>query len=443
MINSINLPKKVLLIINVLEKHGFECYVVGGCVRDSLLGIIPKDWDICTSAKPKQIIKALSQFTVIPTGIKYGTVTAIIDNQSFEITTYRKESNYINNRKPKDIAFVNSLKQDLKRRDFTINSMAYHPNTKIIDYFGGIDDLKKGIVRCVSDPYERFEEDAIRILRAVRFCSVFGFKPDDNTKKAMLEKKLLLNNISNERISSEFCKALLGKYISTSLNEFSNIIAIIIPELAPIINSDYKIYENINIWESILFSIYNSKPVLLVRLCLLFKYIGIPNCLNISSKQNYLQISSDIAEKIATRLQISKQDIKTLKKIIQYQNDDLLFEIEQICFKLNELGTKVYSLLLQTRQASSIVLNEKDKKIATNHIEKSQELLTYIINNNICYCIEQLNINGKDLINLGYKQGPIIKSILKKLLKEVINGNLQNTHEQLLNYANKLKTNIN
>ncbi len=443
MINSINLPKKVLLIINALEKHGFECYVVGGCVRDSLLGIVPKDWDICTSAKPKQIIKALSQFTVIPTGIKYGTVTAIIDNQSFEITTYRKESNYINNRKPKDIAFVNSLKQDLKRRDFTINSMAYHPNTKIIDYFGGIGDLKKGIVRCVGDPYERFEEDALRILRAVRFCSVFGFKPDDNTKKAMLEKKLLLNNISNERISSEFCKALLGKYISTSLNEFSNIIAIIIPELAPIINSDYKIYENINIWESILFSIYNSKPVLLVRLCLLFKYIGIPNCLNISSKQNYLQISSDIAEKIATRLQISKQDIKTLKKIIQYQNEDLPFEIEQICFKLNELGSKVYSLLLQTRQASSIVLNEKDKKIATNQIEKSQELLTYIINNNICYCIEQLNINGKDLINLGYKQGPIIKSILKKILKEVINGNLQNTHEQLLNYANKLKTNIN
>ncbi|MDE5600124.1 MAG: hypothetical protein K2I60_00750, partial [Oscillospiraceae bacterium] len=150
MINSINLPKKVLLIIDALEKYGFECYVVGGCVRDSLLGIVPKDWDICTLAKPKQIIKALSQFTVIPTGIKYGTVTAIIDNQSFEITTYRKESNYINNRKPKNIAFVNSLKQDLKRRDFTINSMAYHPKTKIIDYFGGIDDLKKGIIRCVG-----------------------------------------------------------------------------------------------------------------------------------------------------------------------------------------------------------------------------------------------------------------------------------------------------
>ena len=203
---NIKLPKDVKLILSKLNEHKYEAYIVGGCVRDSLLGLAPHDWDICTSALPEQIIEVFNGYRVIPTGLKHGTVTVIINDSQYEITTYRIDGEYEDNRHPKEVSFTNSLKDDLSRRDFTINSMAYNPSVGLIDYFDGQNDLDRKIIKCVGNPNKRFNEDALRILRSLRFSSTYGFYVEKETNNAIHQNVNLLNNISNERIQNELCK---------------------------------------------------------------------------------------------------------------------------------------------------------------------------------------------------------------------------------------------
>ena len=218
--------------LNMLHNDGYEAYLVGGCIRDLVMGIVPKDWDITTDALPDDIIKSFEKYRALPTGIKHGTVTLIINELPIEITTYRTEGKYSDGRRPDDVQFVSDLKQDLSRRDFTMNALAYD-GYKISDYFDGLQDIKNKVIRCIGDPNERFNEDALRILRALRFSSVLCFNIDLNTEKAMFKKKALLNRISSERISSEFNKILTGENASKILEEYKEIIAVFIPEIEP------------------------------------------------------------------------------------------------------------------------------------------------------------------------------------------------------------------
>lgn len=230
---TIVLPKEVQEVLAALSQSGYKAYVVGGCVRDSLLGLVPKDWDVTTSALPEETRRVFADRPVIGTGIQHGTVTVLMDGMPVEVTTYRTDGAYSDHRRPDEVHFTPELREDLARRDFTINAMAYHPNEGIVDYYGGQMDCERGIIRCVGDPAERFEEDALRILRALRFASVLGFSMDSRTREQLIVKRGLLSHMAMERITSEFSRLLCGEKASEVLRGFPTVVGVFLPEILP------------------------------------------------------------------------------------------------------------------------------------------------------------------------------------------------------------------
>ena len=237
---AINIPANVSVVLDRLEFAGFEAYIVGGCVRDAVMSRTPKDYDVCTSALPHQVLNTFRDSHVIETGLQHGTVTVMSDNEPIEVTTYRTDGAYSDSRHPDKVEFVSSLTEDLKRRDFTMNAMAYHPQKGLVDPFGGQEDIAKGILKCVGNPQERFTEDALRILRALRFASRFQFKIHEDTSFAILEMAERLDNISKERISSELIQLLMGDGVTQLLLDYKGVIAVFIPEIKPCFGFDQK-----------------------------------------------------------------------------------------------------------------------------------------------------------------------------------------------------------
>lgn len=221
------LPKSVELILSKLNNCGYEAYIVGGCVRDSIIGTTPHDWDICTSAPPEQVMEVFEGYKIIPTELKHGVITIIIDDAQYEVTAYHIDGKYEDNRHPKEVSFTSDLKEDLSRRDFTINAMAYNPSIGLVDYFGGKKDIRKKLIKCVGNPDERFNEDALRIMRAVRFASILNYHIDNNTLESIKKNKMLLKNVSIERINSEFIKTIEVSY----RREMAELIQVVVPEL--------------------------------------------------------------------------------------------------------------------------------------------------------------------------------------------------------------------
>lgn len=313
-------PSGARTIIRGLQNEGFSAYVVGGCVRDSLLGLEPKDWDICTSAKPEEMKEYFTRCSVrtIDTGLQHGTITVDLErNGKFEVTTYRVDGNYSDSRHPDSVEFVDDIEQDLSRRDFTINAMAYN-TTVIVDPFSGQEDLKNGLIRCVGNPDDRFGEDALRILRAMRFASTYGFSIEEATAKSIHKNKDKLKNIAAERIQTELCKMLCGKGILNILIEYSDVIATIIPELEPCIGFDQNNrFHEFTIYDHIAHSVANYEATdAVVNMSLLLHDIGKPCCYTEDEKGGHFYghgvHSRDLAEKALNRLRFdnkSKNDI--------------------------------------------------------------------------------------------------------------------------------------
>lgn len=379
----LKLPKNVEYLLKKLNENNYEAYIVGGCVRDSLIGLEPHDWDICTSALPNQILEVFSDFKIIPTGLKHGTVTICIEDEQYEITTYRIDGEYEDNRHPKKVAFVNNLIEDLKRRDFTINSMAYNPNTGLIDFFNGKEDIKNKIIRCVGNANDRFNEDALRILRAIRFSITLKYDIELETLLSIYENKQLLKNISIERITSELTKILsCGYSILLGL-----IIRVIVPELT------YKMIEYANIQNDMslnakLVNLFNLDNVYDILKRLKFDNKTIKNVCNIRQMIKFVQ---EEKERLGPR---------SLNKYIMYYNEDIIEDV--IC-----------------------CLKYKDKKLATEMSKCLNKCKKE------CYKVSHLKINGNDLINLGY-QGKAIGKLLNYLLFEVIEDKLKNNRKDLL-----------
>lgn len=429
------LPKELIFIINTLEKNKFEAFIVGGCVRDCLLNIAPKDWDICTNAKPLEIKKIFSNFNLNTIGIKYGTVIVNINNINFEITTYRKELTYQNNRRPKKIVFINKLKEDLYRRDFTINAMAYNPKTGIIDPFNGKNDLKSRVISFVCNPFNKTREDSLRILRGIRFQSTYGFNIEKNSKKAMNKNSYLLKFLSSERICSEFLKILNGKYAKKSLNNFKLIFFQTIPELKYLNFPIKKIAQFRTLWDLALNSISNCEHLINLRLALLFRHIGIyKNQINSVFLKDYENESIKIFNKISANLKMPKKYTKQTTQIIKCQNILTPITINQTCHILSKIDIQTYSLILKLKKSHL-------KTISAPHTEitVAEHLLNKIIKNNICYSQKKMKINGNDLIKLGYTQGPNIGKTLNIILNKIINEDLQNNRLDLIEFAKQIK----
>lgn len=380
-----NIPQEAVTALEVLERNGFEAYLVGGCVRDFLLGRIPNDYDITTNALPDRIIEIFSDYHTIPTGIKHGTVTVIIKKFQIEITTYRKDSTYSDNRHPDSVEFTPSLKEDLARRDFSMNGMAMNFNQDITDIYNGREDMKNHIVKCIENPDRRFDEDALRILRALRFASQLDFKIEKNTSDSIHKNAENLKNISAERINAELEKLIAGKNPYYILKKYEDVIKVFMPEYS------YS--------ESILKKNIDSQ---LIKRSAFF--------LNIKSVYNIMK-----------RLKYSNKDINDTVKLIEYFNADISSK-PALKIILKNIGTELTENLLDFRNACG------------QDTSYSEKLLDEILKNNECYLISQLDINGRDLMLMGFS-GIQTGKILNTLLEKVINDEIENNKTALKEYT--------
>lgn len=407
----IELPGNVRFILHMLREAGHEAYVVGGCVRDSIMGRKPHDWDICTSAKPEQVIEIFNHYKVIPTGLKHGTVTIMKNDKPYEITTYRVDGEYDDARHPKDVTFTTSLEEDLSRRDFTMNALAYNNNNDLVDLFGGVNDIKNGIVRCVGNPRERFSEDALRIMRALRFATRFGFKIEENTFAAMKEKKSLLSKISAERINSELTQIIMceAEDVARILYKAEDILF----ELFPALRENDGSYIN---------NILHSNKIKSVRLALLFDF------------------PEEQLKDILTNLRYDNETISSVlntrkygQQILKYDSDKYTIEyfLKRIMHDIGYEDTQkaLFYCIAYSRAKS----NEKQELLFTNML-----YVAMVINDrNECYKLSQLAVNGNDIKHFGYK-GQQIGTVLNYLLDMVMKGVLENNKPTLLKRVEEL-----
>jgi len=434
---KINLPEDVKLIINFIEAAGFEAYAVGGCVRDSILGREPNDWDITTNAKPEQVKEIFHR--TIDTGIQHGTVTVLIHNNTYEVTTYRIDGEYEDNRHPKQVEFTTELVEDLKRRDFTINAMAYNDKTGIVDEFGGIEDLNNRIIRCVGNPNERFDEDALRIMRAIRFAAQLGYDIEEETRKAIVTFADRLNNISAERINVELTKLLVSSnpgFIRIAYE--TGIMDVILPEIASLMdieqNNPHHCY---TVGEHIIRSVENIEADKVLRYAMLFHDIGKGSTKTTSEDgvdhfHGHSLVSAQLTRQICKRLKFDNDTMGKVLKLVENHDLDIECDDKHVRRVMNRLGTDMYPLLMKVKRADFMAQSQYRREEKEREINQLTAIYDGIIGRNECVTIKDLALTGGDLIRAGYKQGPIIGDILNELLDKVIEDPTINTKDKLM-----------
>ena len=439
-----DIPNNANLILNALCESGYEAYFVGGCVRDFLMNRPCNDFDITTSAKPLEIEEALSRKGIryFETGLKHGTVTAVIDGEPFEITTYRTDGEYLDARHPENVVFVSDLSEDLSRRDFTVNALAYNEHDSIVDKFGGIDDIKNGIIRTVGNPDKRFNEDALRIMRALRFASTLGFIIESETADSIHKNAELLNNISAERIYSELMKLLLGVNCEKILLEFKDVIGVIIPELIPCFsceqNTKWHLYD---VYTHIVKSVGFCENKDYLRLAVLLHDIGKPQCKTTDSKGvdhffGHPQRSVEIASQVLRRLKTSREYTKKVLKLIEIHDKKISPTGESVKFWLRTLGEDLFFDFMEVKLADMKSHNLQFAGESLVLFEKIKRLANEIISNNEPYRICDLAIGGNEIVELGYRNAEI-KNELEKLIVDVSKDPRLNTKEILKDIAKK------
>ena len=437
----INIPNNVKFIIDIFYKNNYEAFMVGGCVRDSLLGLVPKDYDIATSALPN-VTQSLFKKT-IPTGIQHGTITVVLDNESLEVTTYRTEGKYINNRCPESVEFISNIKDDLSRRDFTVNAIAYNNKDGLIDYFNGIEDIKNKIIRTVGNPNKRFQEDALRMLRAIRFSCQLGFKIEENTYLAIKANYKLIKKISIERVRDELCKILITDNPCEGLNllKDTGILKIIIPEVYNLIEyTPFCNNHNRDVFNHTLNVIKNtSSNNLILRLSALFHDIGKLNTLKQLPNgycyfPGHAEEGAIMSKSILSRLKFDNYTIDRISRIIY---DHLVLDVNymptdgEIKRLLKRVGEENIFILFELQRADiNSLWNPVPFLKKVDYISNKAKV---IIQNKEPLYIKDLAVTGSDIINhLNIKQGKIIGEILKKLLENVIDDKNLNNKESLL-----------
>lgn len=440
----IKIPENAKYLIGVLKEKGFEAFVVGGCVRDCILGKPPKDWDICTSALPEQVMYCFQNHQVIETGLKHGTVTIVIDKEPYEVTTYRIDGEYSDNRRPDSVSFTSSLIEDLSRRDFTINAMAFNEESGLQDPFGGSKDIAAGRIQCVGDADKRFQEDALRIMRAVRFASQLEFEIAHETQLAMVRNKSLLQKISVERISAELNKLLCGKGVANVLKEYPQIIGEAIPEIFPMVGFEQKNpYHIYDVWGHTVTAINNIRDDLVLRLTMFFHDIGKPDCFSVDSGgighfYGHEEKSAMITHEVMKRLRYNNQTINDVVMLIK--NHDIRFTVNRKFAKkmLNKLGEEKLHLLTEVRIADVTAQSQVNQDARVQKVDSFRAVIKEVMSQNQCFSLTDLAINGRDLIDLGIGQGKSLGEILHLLMNMVIEEEIDNDKPTLLSKAKTL-----
>ena len=439
-----DMPKNVDIAINLLQSAGFEAYAVGGCVRDSLLGKTPNDWDITTSAKPEDMKSVFADFHCIDTGIKHGTVTVVIDGEPLEITTFRLDGEYEDNRHPKSVTFTSDLGADLGRRDFTVNAMAYSKMTGTVDLFGGQNDLKNKIIRCVGDPDRRFNEDALRILRALRFASALDFEIEEKTAQSLLKNRALLGNISEERIAKELLKLVCGKGAKRILTDFAPVLFEILPELQPMYkNSHDNPHHCYDIYEHTLIAVESIDPELTLRFAMLLHDCGKPAVKKFDENgvahfYGHQRISAEISAQILARLKVSNKFRDEILFLVSNHDRWELYEnTEKMPRYLSKFGLDGVLNLLKVMRAD-VLAQSPEYRYRLDQIADAEETAKNLAAQKPCLSLSELQINGRTLMDIGIPQGRKLGAVLAQLLDEVIDGVTKNTQEALTTRAREI-----
>ena len=437
---KIEMPKAVGEIIEVLEAAGFEAFAVGGCVRDAVLGREPADWDITTSAMPEQV-KALFSRT-IDTGIQHGTVTVMKDHVGYEVTTYRIDGEYEDARHPKEVSFTSNLVEDLKRRDFTINAMAYNDRAGIVDEFDGIGDLERGVIRCVGNAMDRFSEDALRMLRAVRFSAQLGFAIDEDTRAAITKLAPNLEKISAERIQVELVKLLTSAHPDFLRTAYeTGMTAVVLPEFDDIMNCEAKdgLFEG-SVGEHTLKSLLHVEDDKVLRLTMLFHDFG--KYLTCSRTEEGVtrflghgDISSDLARSILRRLKFDNDTTEKVKRLTAVHDLFVKNAPNRVRRCMAKVGKDLFPYFLKVRKANILAWKEEAQEKALAELEELQQIYEGILERGECVCIKELSVDGRDLMACGVQQGRQIGEILADLLEIVLEDPEKNSKETLLAYV--------
>lgn len=434
--------RQALWALSQLQAHGWEAYLVGGCVRDALRGTEPHDYDICTNALPEEIKQSLAGYPVIETGIAHGTVTVVRDHVPLEITTYRVDGTYSDGRHPDGVSFTRSLTEDLRRRDFTINAMAMDAQGNIIDPFDGQKDLQRGLIRCVGQADLRFTEDALRILRALRFAAVLGFEIEPATRDSLIEHIPLLSRIAAERIRQELDRILVGNYGVGVLRRYREVFCYIIPELRPMLDHpQHNPYHRYDIWEHTLHAMEGSKPILPVRLALLMHDIGKPQCFTMDAQgvghfHGHPAVSAKIAAEILRRLRYDNETKHLVTALVE-RHDVLITEEESLIRRrLRQYGQKFFPLWLEVKRGDVCGQGVHAERLEL--LDRIEMVYHRILEQGQCFSLKHLAVTGRDVMALGIPAGPQVGAVLCALLDAVVENSIPNEREQLLELARQM-----
>lgn len=438
---TIQLPEKVGRIIGTLQEHGYEAYAVGGCIRDSILGREPEDWDITTSAMPEET-KALFDKT-FDTGIQHGTITVLLEKEGFEVTTYRIDGKYEDSRHPKEVTFTRNLREDLLRRDFTINAMAYNETDGLVDIFGGLEDLEEGMIRCVGTAKERFKEDALRILRGVRFAAQLGFDIEEDTRQGMKELAWTLQNISAERIQVELVKMITSKRPEMLREAYElGMTRIVLPEFDQLMTTGQETPHHMySVGEHTLHAMKNIRADKILRLAMLLHDMGKPALKTVDEagvahfKKHALE-SERIAENVLRRLKFDNDTIRKVTRLVRCHDLRMPATAKSVRRAMNQIGEELFPYYMEVRRADVLAQSMYQREEKIENLDQIEELYHQIVEDGDCVSLKDLAVTGRDLIASGMKPGKKIGEKLEELLKLVIEDPKLNTKEELLKRLN-------
>lgn len=429
-------PEQVKTTLRRLHENGFAAYAVGGCVRDSLLGKTPLDWDITTAARPEETERVFSDCRLIETGVQHGTVTVLLDGLSLEITTFRVDGDYLDARHPASVAFTSRLKEDLLRRDFTVNTLCWNEQDGVVDLCGGLADLQNGILRAVGAPDRRFSEDALRILRGIRFASVLGFTIEPNTAESILRNRQLLTKVAAERIRVEFSKLLCGKNAAAVLDRYREVIAVFIPEVRALFDCPQNTpYHCFDVYRHTLATLENIEPTEKLRLCMFFHDFGKPVCRKTDENgqdhfKGHQKVGAEIVKPILKRLRYDNSTVKDVTgwiAIHDLKSPKTKIEAKQL---LSEIGVDNYRALIKIKRADN--RGKAQPHAIDEKLRRMADFLAEILENHECYDLRGLAVNGDDLKAAGIPDGKAIRDALNGLLGLVITEQCGNEPSALL-----------
>lgn len=432
---------RALAVLARLRAHAYEAYLVGGCVRDALRGVPAHDYDAATSALPEQILQVFSDLPTVGTGLRHGTVTVVCDGLPVEVTTFRVDGTYSDGRRPDGVSFTRSAEEDLARRDFTVNAMAWSEQDGLLDPFGGRNDLRSGILRCVGDPSTRFHEDALRILRALRFASTLGFSLADGTANAVRDCRSLLSRVSCERIASELTALLCGENVEAVLLAYPEVFSAVLPELAPCVGFDqHSEYHCLDVYVHLARTVAHVPPRPHLRWAALLHDVAKPQCFSLDDRgqghfYSHAARSALVAAEICERLRFDRETARRINLLIRCHDTPILPDEAAIRRRLNKLGAELYRDLVSLAKA--------DNRAQAPHLsyrlalcDRALETAEKILAEKQCLSLRELALNGHDLTALGYR-GREIGNALQRLLDAVLDGTVENERETLLQYLNE------